>query len=82
MMKTVRIKYCQPCGFMPKAFDLAKSILDAHGMAYNKKLSVSMEPGDHGIFDVMIDDQVVFSKEKEGRMPEHSEIVDRLKPGK
>lgn len=82
MMKTVRIKYCQPCGYMPKAFDLAKSILDAHGMAYNKKLSVAMEPGDHGIFDVMIDDQIVFSKEKEGRMPEHHEIVDRLRPAK
>lgn len=79
MMKTVRIKYCQPCGYMPRAFELAKDILDAHGMAYNKKLSVSMEPGDHGIFDVMIDEKVVFSKEKEGRWPEDGEIAGMLK---
>lgn len=78
-MKSVRIKYCQPCGYMPKAFELAKNILDAHGMSYNKNLSVSMEPGDHGIFDIFIDDEIVFSKEKEGRWPENSEIVDRLK---
>ncbi len=80
-MKTVRIRYCQPCGYMPRAFELAKSILDAHGMAYNKKLSVAMEPGDHGIFDVMIDEEMVFSKENEGRFPDNSEIVDRLRPG-
>ena len=78
-MKSVRIRYCQPCGYMPKAFELAKSILDAHGMSYNKNLSVAMEPGDHGIFDIFIDDEIVFSKEKEGRWPENSEIVDRLK---
>ncbi len=79
MMKTVRIRYCQPCGYMPRAFDLAKSILDAHGMAFMKKLSVSMEPGDHGIFDIVIDDQLVFSKDQEGRFPENDEIVDRLR---
>ncbi len=79
MLKTVRIRYCQPCGYMPRAFDLAKNILDALGMSYLKKLSVSMEPGDHGIFDVMVDDQLVFSKETEGRFPEGAEIVDRLK---
>ena len=38
-----------------------------------------MEPGDHGIFDVMVDDKLVFSKETEGRFPEGAEIVDRLK---
>lgn len=79
MMKTVRIKYCQPCGYMPRAFEMAKSILDAHGMAYNKKLSVSLEPGDHGIFEVVIDDKVAFSKENEGRFPENVEIVEMLK---
>ncbi len=79
MVKTVRIKYCQPCGYMPRAFELAKSILDAHGMAYNKKLSVALEPGDHGIFDIVIDEALAFSKEEKGRFPENAEIVGMLK---
>jgi selenoprotein W-related protein len=78
-MKNVTIKYCQPCGFMPRALDLAKDVLQAYGMELNKKFSVSLQPGDKGIFEVMVEDRVIFSKEKEGRYPESREIVEGIR---
>ncbi|MBX8638010.1 MAG: SelT/SelW/SelH family protein [Thermoplasmata archaeon] len=73
------IKYCQPCGFMPRALDLAKDVLQAYGMAYNKNLSLKLQPGDKGIFEVLVDDSVVFSKEKQGRYPDAKEIIDAVR---
>ncbi len=78
-MKTITIKYCQPCGFMPRALDLAKDVLQAYGMAYNKNLSLNLQPGDKGIFEVLVDDSVVFSKEKQGRYPDAKEIIDAVR---
>lgn len=77
--RSVRIVYCQPCGYAPRALDMAKSILNAYGMAYNKKLSVSLEPGDQGIFDVYVDGKRVFSKHEHGHLPEDKEILEKLK---
>ena len=48
-MKTITIKYCQPCGFMPRALDLAKDVLQAYGMAYNKNLSLNLPPSSIGV---------------------------------
>jgi|ADKI01.1.fsa_nt_gi selenoprotein W-related protein len=77
--KIVRIVYCQPCGYMPKALDMAQKLLESYGMVYNKKFGVSLEPGDQGIFDVYLDDRLIFSKKEEGRLPEPKEIVEKLK---
>jgi len=35
--------------------------------------------GDKGVFDVVADGKLVFSKYREGRFPEDSEIVDALR---
>ncbi|MCL4318276.1 MAG: Rdx family protein [Candidatus Thermoplasmatota archaeon] len=78
-MKSITIKYCQPCGFMPKALDLAKDVLQAYGMEQNKKLSVNLQPGDKGIFDILVEDRLIFSKEKAGRYPDPREIVEEIR---
>jgi predicted Rdx family selenoprotein len=36
--------------------------------------------GDDGVFDVVADGRVVFSKDTAGRFPEEDEIVDALRP--
>ncbi|MBX8632333.1 MAG: SelT/SelW/SelH family protein [Thermoplasmata archaeon] len=78
-MKNVTVKYCQPCGFMPRALDLSREILQAFGMAYNKKFSLNLQPGDKGIFEVLVGDHVIFSKEKAGRYPEPAEIIESIR---
>jgi selT/selW/selH-like putative selenoprotein len=35
-------------------------------------------PGGRGQFDVFVDDELVFSKQGEGRFPEQAEILDKL----
>ena len=40
--------------------------------------SAEMVSGEKSQFDVLIDDQLVFSKEREGRWPELSEILTAL----
>ena len=37
--------------------------------------------GHRGIFDVFLDDRLVFSKHKEGRFPANEEILDLIRAG-
>ena len=48
----------------------------------SKELGIDVEliKGDKGIFDVIADDTLVFSKYKEGRFPNPGEVVDALRP--
>jgi len=36
------------------------------------------KPGGKGQFDVFVDDELVFSKQAEGRFPEHDEVFEKL----
>jgi selenoprotein W-related protein len=54
------------------------------------KKEVGIEPkltkGKDGIFDVLLDGKMVFSKHQQGRFPEHDEVLaplgEKLKPVK
>lgn len=35
--------------------------------------------GDNGVFDVVVDGKLIFSKHDEDRFPENAEILDQLK---
>jgi selT/selW/selH-like putative selenoprotein len=35
--------------------------------------------GDNGVFNVVANGSVIFSKDESGRFPEHQEIVDALR---
>jgi len=47
----------------------------------DKALGVEAElvPGKNGIFDVIVDGELVFSKYQTGRFPEPGEVVEKLK---
>jgi selenoprotein W-related protein len=36
-------------------------------------------PGEHGIFDVIVDGQTVFSKFETGRFPGPGEVIEKIK---
>ncbi|MBW2543956.1 MAG: Rdx family protein [Deltaproteobacteria bacterium] len=36
-------------------------------------------PGGGGIFDVIADGDMIYSKFKTGRFPEHEEVIEKLK---
>ena len=58
-MSTVEIEYCVPCGFLNRASDLSEHLLSTFGEDLD---SVALVTGDHGVFDVSVDGEVVFRK--------------------
>lgn len=74
-MVDLEITYCQPCGHQPRAVDMVNQLLATYGMPLNRKLTVSLKPADKGVFDVVLDGQLIFSKHQQGRFP----TVDDLK---
>ena len=69
----VKIVYCRPCGYLDRALDLARDIL-----SYFENTSVELEQGKNGIFDVYINDNLVFSRYKEKRFPLNEEILKEI----
>ena len=55
-------------------------MLAAYGMPLNKRLKVSLIPSDHGVFDVVLDGKLVFSKHKAGRFPTLDEVKKEIEP--
>ena len=50
-------------------------LLAIYGMPLNRKLTISLKPADKGVFDVLLDGRLIFSKHQQGRFP----TVDDLK---
>lgn len=59
-MTTVEIEYCVPCGFRNRALDVQQAILSGLESELD---SVSLVMGDHGVFQVRADGELVFDKE-------------------
>jgi selenoprotein W-related protein len=59
-MTQVEIEYCVPCGFRERALDVQEAILN--GLEQDLE-EVSLVMGDHGVFVVRADGDVVFDKE-------------------
>ena len=72
-MHTVKIVYCRPCGYLDRALDLAREIL-----TYFENVQVILEQGRNGIFDVYLDENLIFSRYKEKRFPEYDEILKEI----
>ena len=79
-MVDLEITYCQPCGHQPRAVELVNQLLAAYGMPLNKRLKVSLIPSDHGVFDVVLDGKLVFSKHEAGRFPTLDEVKKEIEP--
>jgi len=59
-MTDVEIEYCVPCGFRERALDVQEALLN--GLEDHLD-SVSLVMGDHGVFEVRADGEVVYDKE-------------------
>ncbi len=79
-MVDLEITYCQPCGHQPRAVDMVNQLLSTYGMPLNKNLSIALKPADKGVFDVVVDGKLVFSKNKEGHFPTVDEIKKYIDP--
>src|SRR5207244_10539158 len=82
-MTEVVIRYCLPCRYQPKAMQDADAILKEFGPVVS---GLRLVPGDHGVYDVEVDGQLIFSMDRAMRFPETNELIrtirDRLGPRK
>ena len=69
----IDIHYCTEWNYKPSAASVAEELYDAFGV------TASLVPGRKGIFDIIVDDELVFSKYKAGRFPQQGEIASKLK---
>jgi len=56
-MTSVEVEYCVPCGFIDRATETQTQILESCGEAVD---GVELVPGEDGVFEVRVDDTVVF----------------------
>jgi len=70
----VSIIYCAKCNFDPRVNNLTRALQENCGIE-PERVGVDRR----GTFDVAIDDQVVFSRERLGRLPRDREVVAYIK---
>ncbi len=68
------IEYCAPCNYLPRTVWQTQELLNALTGSIE---SVELIPADHGRYRVTLGDQVLFSKEDEGRFPEPNELLEK-----
>ena len=77
----IEISYCTQCRWLLRAAWLAQELLTT----FEQDLaSVALKPGTSGIFEVALNQQLIFSRKDAGRFPEAKELKqlvrDRIDP--
>ena len=71
-LPALSIEYCLECCETLRALHDAEEIL----MQYEDRISqLTLVPGENGMFEVAVGDNLVFSKQRLGRHPEEGELV-------
>jgi len=69
----VSITYCVRWSYLPRASSLGARLARELG------IEARLIKGDNGVFDVVANGKLIFSKDAAGRFPEESEIVEALR---
>ncbi|HAF60924.1 MAG TPA: hypothetical protein DCK95_01200 [Anaerolineaceae bacterium] len=76
MINKLSIEYCVPCQFEKSATDLAAILQDQFGLP---KDAITLIPSKKiGTFEVMVNDELIYSKQKSGRLPQPDEIINLI----
>jgi selenoprotein W-related protein len=79
----VEIVFCTQCRWLLRAGWLAQELLTTFAAELGE---VALVPGTGGIFEVWLGDQVIWSRNEQGRFPEAKEVKqlirDRIAPEK
>ncbi len=68
---TIEITYCMQCRWLLRAAWLAQELLTT----FEADLaSVALKPGSNGVFEITVDQQLIFSRKDAGRFPEAKEV--------
>lgn len=68
---SIEITYCTQCRWLLRAAWLAQELLTTFEQDLS---SVNLRPGSSGVFEVALDQQLLFSRKDAGRFPEAREL--------
>ncbi len=72
----VVIHYCTQCRWLLRAAWMAQELLTT----FDRELGeVALSPGTGGVFNVTVDDRLVWSRKAEGRFPDIKELKQRVR---
>ena len=71
----ISIEYCTQWNYLPRAASMASALLEKYGNAVE---SLTLIPSGGGVYEVMKNDNLIFSKKAEERFPELDEIIESL----
>lgn len=72
----VEIMYCTQCRWLLRTAWLAQELLTTFEAELGE---VALIPGSGGIFEIRVEDQLIWSHRSEGRFPEAKEIKQRVR---
>lgn len=77
----IEINYCTQCRWLMRAAWMAQELLTTFEAEIGE---VALVPGTGGIFDVRLNDELIYSRKEAGRFPESKELKqlvrDRIAP--
>ena len=68
----IEIEYCGKWNYLPKAASLAEELKAAHDV------DATLIEGGGGVFTVVVDGNLIYSKKETGRFPELGEVADLI----
>ena len=79
----ITIHYCAQCRFILRASWMAQELL----MTFPDEISeLALKPGTGGVFEVLLEGKIIYSKEDMGKFPESKDlkqlIRDKIAPDK
>ncbi len=72
----VSITYCTQCRWLLRAAWLAQELLTTFEQELGE---VALRPGTGGVFEIRVGDELIWSRQQEGRFPEAKEVKQRVR---
>lgn len=72
----ISIEYCVPCDYSDYALGVAKELMKNYQHVIDH---LTFEMGSKGVFEVKVDDDVIFSKQAVKRHPRQGEVLEAFK---
>ncbi len=76
MTHRVAITYCAQCRWLLRAAWMAQELLSSFE---DELAEVALRPGRGGVFEVHVDDALIWSRGAEGRFPDIKELKQRVR---
>ena len=72
----ITITYCNQCRWMLRAAWMAQELLTT----FEEELAeVTLRPGTGGIYDIHLNDELVWSRKEQGRFPDIKELKQKVR---